>query len=89
MCEIGTAGISEFSHLLNLGVDPDIRDKVLCSKHCSVCYQLLVTSLQEGWFPLWYASDHARADLLQLLIEYRADVNLTMNDVRTHCYDYL
>ena len=36
MCKEGTAGISEFSCLLSLGVDPDIHDKVLFGKHCYV-----------------------------------------------------
>ena len=39
LCDIGTADISQFSHLLEQGVDPNIYDKVLfCMLSYYVCF---------------------------------------------------
>ena len=42
------------------------------------CYALIII-LQHGRYPLWYAVEYERADLVLLLIENKADVDLTSN----------
>lgn len=40
-------------------------------------------ALQIGRHPLWYAVDHKRADLVHLLLDNKADVDLTTINVTT------
>ena len=83
LCAKGRADINQFSDILNRGVDPDIYDQVsriiiILFKRC-----MCMNALQIGRHPLWYAVDHKRADLVHLLLENKADVNLTTINVTT------
>ena len=81
LCVDNVGDVSEFSHLLSQpGVDPNIRDQVGHSiiRYGHLCIQN-VNVVQHGWTILCHICYNGRYEVAQLLIQHKANVNLTNN----------
>ena len=75
---MATADVELFSSFLEQGVDPDVCDEVSSAVIMIVgsCHDNTVDHLQRGFHALGYAIYYGRENLVELLIQYHADVNL-------------
>ena len=83
LCSSGTGDISEFQYLLSQpGLDTNIYNKVRCIVVITLEPYTLIGSLhpQNGRTPLYWLSAYSRTELVQLLLEHGAEVDLP-NDV--------
>ena len=73
-----TADIDLFSSFLEQGVDPNIFNEVSTAVIMIVgsCHDNTVDHLQRGFHALFYAIYNGREDLVKLLMQYHADVDL-------------
>ena len=77
MDDIATADIDFFSFFLKQGVDPNIFDRVGSIELMIVAaIRIFFCSLQDGYHPLAHTTYSGRQDLVEVLIEHGADVDL-------------
>ena len=65
-----------FSFFLKEGIDPNVSDKVSNVEVMMVAVIITVSHLQDDRHPLFYATYSGRQDLVELLMEHGADVDL-------------